>query len=230
MAFDEALLEEAAAERVATLRFYEWAEPTLSLGYFQAAADRGKHPASLDCPLVRRSSGGGAILHDRELTYSVTWPVERQLGAEADRLSAAIHEALIAALAELGVTARLCEQSSGAEIGEQPFLCFARRAVGDLLVGRSKIAGSAQRRRRGAILQHGSVLLASSPFAPELPGLVELTGRAILPESLAEVFQQALGDRFKRMWIRSAASGQIGQRTVTLLAERFASPAWTLRR
>src|ERR1700690_1334272 len=63
MALDEALLESADADGLATLRFYRWSEPTLSLGYFQAAADRRLHPASLDCTLVRRSSGGGAILH-----------------------------------------------------------------------------------------------------------------------------------------------------------------------
>src|SRR5690242_1143259 len=71
MAVDEALLETAADAGIATLRFYQWNEPTLSLGYFQAAAERNQHSMSSGCPLVRRASGGGAILHDRELTYSI---------------------------------------------------------------------------------------------------------------------------------------------------------------
>src|SRR5262245_57717493 len=75
MAVDEVLLTAAAASGQATLRFYTWNEPTLSLGYFQAAADRQQHAASLACTLVRRASGGGAILHDRELTYSVALPL-----------------------------------------------------------------------------------------------------------------------------------------------------------
>src|SRR5436190_15116613 len=74
MAIDEALLESAATDGVATLRLYQWSEPTLSLGYFQAAEERERHQASTNCPLVRRASGGGAILHDRELTYSLALP------------------------------------------------------------------------------------------------------------------------------------------------------------
>src|SRR6188474_2624923 len=74
MAVDEALLETAAISGLATLRFYTWQEPTLSLGYFQSAVDRDHHPDGRDCPLVRRASGGGAIIHDRELTYSIALP------------------------------------------------------------------------------------------------------------------------------------------------------------
>jgi lipoate-protein ligase A len=229
MAVDEALLEAAGEERIATLRLYEWAEPTLSLGYFQPVSERKQHPASLDCPLVRRSSGGGAILHDRELTYSFSTPVERHSAAEATRLSLSLHEALAAALAKLGVESHVC-QDAGAQNDRQPFLCFQRRATGDVLVADVKIAGSAQRRRWGAILQHGSVLLASSAFAPELPGLVELTGRAISAGSMAEVFREAVGDRFKLRWTSPGETAPIEHRVERLLAEKFASAAWNRRR
>ena len=229
MAVDEALLEAADAERIATLRLYEWAAPTLSLGYFQPAADRRQHPASLECPLVRRSSGGGAILHDRELTYSFATPIERQTVADAELLSMSIHESLATALARLGISAQLC-QYTGPRKAEQPFLCFARRAVGDLLVNDCKFAGSAQRRRRGAILQHGSVLLASSRFAPELPGLLELTGQAILAGSVGELFKAAFGDRFNVEWMAPAESSPIGKRAATLVAEKFGAAAWNLKR
>ena len=74
MALDEALLESAAERGSATLRFYRWSEPTLSLGYFQDYAERDSHAASRNCALVRRQTGGGAILHDRELTYSLAIP------------------------------------------------------------------------------------------------------------------------------------------------------------
>src|SRR3954464_5256758 len=74
MALDEALLHRAETDGMATLRFYGWREPTLSLGYFQQHADRALHPASENCTLIRRASGGGAILHDRELTYSIALP------------------------------------------------------------------------------------------------------------------------------------------------------------
>ena len=87
MALDEALLESAGDDPMATLRFYRWSEPTLSLGYFQRSAERAAHIASRDCPLVRRASGGGAILHDAELTYSLTIPTTDRWSAAAARLA-----------------------------------------------------------------------------------------------------------------------------------------------
>ena len=74
MALDETLLESAADGGESSLRFYGWSQPTLSLGYFQPYDDRCQHAASRNCPAVRRASGGGAILHDREITYSFALP------------------------------------------------------------------------------------------------------------------------------------------------------------
>ena len=82
MAVDETLLESAAETSATTLRFYRWDRPTLSLGYFQQTADRTQHPESADCPLVRRSSGGGAIVHDHELTYSLAAAKPHTLGRQ----------------------------------------------------------------------------------------------------------------------------------------------------
>ena len=179
MALDEALLESAGDEGVATLRFYRWSEPTVSLGYFQRAADRAAHAASRDCPLVRRASGGGAILHDAELTYSLAIPTADRWSAAARELHAAIHSALRDALKSFGVATHIfgCSNSESsvstceATIAENhrradaPFLCFQRRAPGDLLLSEAKIAGSGRRRHRAAVLQHGSVLLARSRLA-----------------------------------------------------------------
>ena len=74
MAVDQALLESVDKTQVPVIRFYQWESPALSLGYFQKMADRELHPASRDADCVRRATGGGAILHDRELTYSVALP------------------------------------------------------------------------------------------------------------------------------------------------------------
>ena len=95
----------------ACLRFYGWSEPTLSLGYFQTYADRKEHPPSLPCAAVRRLTGGGAILHDAELTYSIVLPGSHPLAARRDELYRAIHGCLIEALGHFGITARLCEAS-----------------------------------------------------------------------------------------------------------------------
>src|SRR5207237_8235421 len=74
MAIDEAMLLDAVETNIVSLRFYGWSEPTLSLGYFQRYAERENHAASLRCAVVRRQTGGGAILRDRELTYSIALP------------------------------------------------------------------------------------------------------------------------------------------------------------
>ena len=93
---------------VATLRFYQWSEPTLSLGYFQRYDDRHQHAASRKCAVVRRQSGGGAILHDRELTYSLTLPASHPLTRDATALYTAVHNAFIQALAPRLPVGRTC--------------------------------------------------------------------------------------------------------------------------
>ncbi len=212
MALDEALLEIAESDHAAWLRFYTWREPTLSLGYFQPHADRQLHRASANCPMVRRSSGGGAILHDRELTYSIVLPQSHPLARRAELLYQAMHATLIETLAELGIVATLCDGSplvaNSTPATTEPFLCFERHLHGDLLVGPHKVAGSAQRRHRGAVLQHGSVILARSKFAPELPGLADLAGHEISVDPLQEVWQKRLA---KRGRVRSADRRAFGE-------------------
>lgn len=213
MAVDEALLEQAADGGEATLRLYQWAEPTLSLGYFQAYADRAKHAASRDLPCVRRSSGGGALIHHHELTYSLTLPPEAVVGRDTRAMYCNAHRGVIAAFEALDLSIErltLCEPVPSDPPSEEPFLCFRRRADGDLLVGppqppsvvagvaaeavagRYKVGGSAQRKRRGALLQHGGVLLAQSASAPELPGLRELSIAETDPTELAPLLAEKL--------------------------------------
>ena len=91
----------------------------------------------------------------------------------------------------------------------QPFLCFQRRSPGDVLVGGVKIAGSAQRRCRGAVLQHGSLLLARSHAAPELDGLKELSGRAIVAEEMIQAWLERLAGALKITWRRRALRSRI---------------------
>ena len=79
MAVDETLLETAIASDLATLRFYRWREPTASLGYFQREADYFAETRLASLPAVRRLSGGGTLIHDRELTYSLILPASQRL-------------------------------------------------------------------------------------------------------------------------------------------------------
>lgn len=173
MAADEYLLRTAQPCSQPTLRLYQWSVPTLSLGYFQPYADRQQHAASAACPAVRRASGGGAIVHDREWTYSLCVPISNRWSSAASDLYAIIHQTLIDLLAHCGIPTEMSDQQTTAG-HSAPFLCFQRRAIGDLLCQGHKVAGSAQRRYQGALLQHGSVLFQRSSATPELPGISDL--------------------------------------------------------
>ncbi len=230
MAFDEALAELAAAENVATLRWYGWSEPTLSLGYFQAVADRVAHRSSVDCPLVRRASGGGAILHDVELTYSLTMPTgNRRSAADALRFYGGAHASIIRALVKHRVaTGGIVDHPPRGTA--EPFLCFQRRSKFDVLLADHKIVGSAQRRHRGAILQHGSILLAKSARAPELPGIADLTGAQFEPEQLANAVQTYFAECLRLEYRSGSNLLNISERAAEIERDKFAAADWTYRR
>lgn len=179
MALDEAMLEAAARGDSAYLRFYGWSEPTLSLGYFQRIAEVRADPRWQGRPIVRRPTGGGAIWHHRELTYAVAVPPDSPMVRPNTALYRAVHGAIAAVLAERGIPAqRRGDASPGPGDGpDRPLLCFTGRDPEDIVGLGHKLVGSAQRRRGGAVLQHGSVLLARSPDVPELPGICDVAGR-----------------------------------------------------
>jgi lipoate-protein ligase A len=224
------LLEQGSANATFCLRFYRWSEPTLSLGYFQPYADRQTHRASRDCALVRRTSGGGAILHDQELTYSLVAPARHLMSKETEWLYITVHEALIETLARFGVTASINRSNPRLRPEDEPFLCFERRAVGDVVLEGFKIAGSAQRRRHGAVLQHGSVLLGTSPFAPELPGISALTGKTIASEELSTAWLTALARSLGVAWRPERLSEHEIDTARRLEDEKFAHADWNQRR
>ena len=193
MATDEALLE-SAVHGVAALRFYGWSAATLSLGYFQSEGSRHADPRLAKLPLVRRASGGAALIHHHEVTYSLALPAGLPWQTGESWLCR-MHAIIAAALKESGVAAARHGLKA-----EQPFgglLCFEHFTPGDLLIGAGKIVGSAQRRQRGALLQHGSILLRQSEYTPALPGILELSGRALSPEevcaAVAQAFQRSTG-------------------------------------
>lgn len=164
MARDDALMTlVGTSHSLPTLRLYQWDRPTISLGYFQHFADyESLPPPAGGLPVVRRLTGGGAILHDLELTYSLTVPVDHPLLAHGhSRLYERAHDAVIETLTSLGIAAARCGTSDDSGAAKGPFFCFQRRHCYDVLVGGDKIAGSAQRRTRAAVLQHGSIVLSN---------------------------------------------------------------------
>jgi len=230
MAVDEVLLDWSAETGGCAWRFYQWEEPTLSLGYFQPEADRRSHHASASCPVVRRLTGGGAILHDDELTYSVVVPAGHPLGAARDRLYEAVHGSLIDVLSGQQLAAALRGPGTPSSAADEPFLCFARRTPGDVLMAGVKIAGSAQRRRRGAVLQHGSVLLGLSEAAPEIHAPRAMREAALSPEQLAEAWLPALARRLGFEFRRQGLCEAERRRAEQLVRDRYAREDWTMGR
>lgn len=158
MALDVALLARARDTGECVLRVYTWERPTLSLGRNQTAAglydlDRAR---AQGVDIVRRPTGGRAILHHREITYSVTAPAPAEDSLRSSY--ARINRLLVDGLRKLGVDARAAEASGRALLpGDTP--CFETPAEGELVVGSRKLVGSAQWREHGALLQHGSMLV-----------------------------------------------------------------------
>ncbi len=198
MAVDEALMRSVGGELESpnsppVLRFYQWSQPTLSLGYFQKHRARESHQSSMGCPMVRRNSGGGAIVHDQELTYSLTIPESHPLAGESPRLYELLHETLISVLSQMGAKAVL---NNGLDVDlEKNFLCFQRRAPNDVILEEHKICGSAQRKKFHSISQHGSVILETSQNAPEIIGINAINGTQLSISKISDEWKRGLENR-----------------------------------
>jgi len=244
MALDEALLEaRLAGASPPTLRFFAWAPPAISLGYAQALDERIDLEAAraLGVDLVRRPTGGSAILHEGpelELTYSVAAAAGDFPGAD-DLLASYrfIGAALAAGLMDLGVPVDLVP-ARPSDPAAMPAFCFARTASYELEVEGKKLVGSAQRRRGAGLLQHGSVLLGADParlarvFPREAPlaGLTTLEavlGRRPAYDQVAEALGRGFGLAHGVQLVPDAVSRREEEAAAALAADKYATPAWT---
>lgn len=210
-----------------TIRIYLWESPTLSLGYFQKHEDRYLHPSSNGCEFVRRNSGGGAILHDRELTYSLTVH-EDAIDSNSSWLYESTHRSIVAALARFGVQAEINEKLDRTR--ESEFLCFARRAPNDVLVGNYKVCGSAQRKKHGIIGQHGSIILNTSPFAPEIPGINDIADKTIDVEQFCEAWIPELESNLGRQAEVGGLTSRESRLAKLIEDVKFSTIKWNRRR
>ena len=228
MAIDHALLDAVDADPAsAVLRTYGWTAPTLSLGYFQAIADARADRRWDRLAIVRRPSGGGALLHHHELTYALVVPRAHPLPAKPSDLYRAVHAAIGSILSRHGIDS---ERRGEAERDGRPFLCFLDRDPEDLVLGAAKIVGSAQRRRPRAVLQHGSILVRRSTFAQELPGIEEVAGSTpevdVVAEWIARELPSALVMEPRPDSLREAE--ELAARELSLAV--YGDDGWTARR
>ena len=198
MALDEALL--ASTDPRPTLRFYTWKPHALSLGYFQRFEELQHHARG--CVLVRRFSGGSAIHHADELTFSIAASEGHALFfGEVRRSYERIHGILARSFEGLGVDATLRGSRALRSDRAGTGMCFHRSTPLDLAWDERKGVGSAQRRRGGRVLHHGSIKLGAGVLEE---GVAELRAHAprLEPSALARAlegsFERELGCAFSR--------------------------------
>jgi lipoyl(octanoyl) transferase len=246
MAVDEALLDGVAAGSAPpTLRFYQWAPPCLSLGYFQPFEVVDVAGClSLGVEVVRRPTGGRAILHDRELTYSVALPL-RLLGDDGavlpsyHRLSLALERGLN----RLGAPVVLAPESAAQSDPDHGPVCFDRPSAHEILLDGRKLVGSAQVRRATAILQHGSILiepridrLLACLRLPDGPaGRIEdgIAGLSEVgdfePARIAGALAEAFAEEFGANLVVSRLRPDERRAAEALAASKYQSVDWTER-
>ncbi len=253
MAVDEALLESIGREESApVLRLYAWKPACLSLGYAQPFADADlARLAAFGWDLVRRPTGGRAILHTDELTYSVIGPAdEPRLAGSVLESYRRLSEALLAALHDMGIPAESQAKIIHSNNRSAGAVCFETPSDYEITIGGKKLIGSAQARRKEGVLQHGSLPLygdlsritealvfpddaARQQAAERLLAratTVEISlGRRVSWDQAAEAFQNAFRSTLHLELAPSELTSAERERAQTLVKEKYNHPSWTQR-
>ncbi|MGQ9834808.1 MAG: lipoate--protein ligase family protein [Thermoanaerobaculaceae bacterium] len=247
MAVDEAVAwAVSCGQSPPTIRFFQWDPPCLSLGYNQPyeVVDEGFCRAN-GIAITRRPTGGRAVLHHRELTYSVVakwgWPPFGNGLQENYRL---ICEGLICGLRRLGVAAELSSAPPQLERPTGAAPCFMQPAGGEVVVKGRKLVGSAMRRWGAVLLQHGSLLLdwdsrwqagvlglaSDTGLRAGVVTLKELLGQEPSWETLVEALGHGLGLKLEADLLPGALTQQERNHAQWLAQEVYSSPAFVVHR
>jgi lipoyl(octanoyl) transferase len=241
MALDVGLMSRVRSSGESVFRVYSWRSPTLSVGRNQPT--KGCYDphrlAAEGIEIVRRPTGGRAVLHWRELTYSVTAPVRAE--ASTHETCAEINSLLLAGLRRLGAVATTLRSAAARVPSSHP--CFAEPSAGEIVAengaGAAKLVASAQVRENGVLLQHGSILiqddqsrvadLSLRPVAPPRgTTLQRMLGRAPSFSEIADALFAAV-----QRSTDPAATEVSAAEALPLAAPhvaRFRDPLWTWRR
>jgi lipoate-protein ligase A len=244
MSLDEAIAEAVRERRSPpTLRFYQWDRPSVSIGYFQKASDVNlDHCARKGYPLVRRLTGGRAILHDEELTYSISSFADPVFFKERlIETYTVISNALLRGLQLNGIDARIsCRKKRGAHYRDPS--CFRSMSYGEITVNRKKIIGSAQKRYANGFLQHGSLLFGfnadelcntlrgTGPDDRARIGSIRECGPGITPELLRRSLKEAFEKELNVKLVTDDPTKDELKAADRLVKTKYSTDAWNLMR
>ncbi len=247
MARDEAISRAVAAgDQPATLRFYAWRPPCISLGQAQRMRSVDLAACQADgVDVVRRPTGGLAILHTDEFTYSISLPIAHPIAA-GDVMTSyrRIAGAIVEALRRLGVSDANADRVAKEDKAKGP-VCFEAPSDYEVVGGGKKLVGSAQWRRVDGVLQHGSLplrgdiaricrYLIDAPSPDEVRAhagtLSQVVGRDVSWNEVAQAWQSAFADTLDIAFTPQPISEAELRATDELLASRYANDAWTKRR
>ncbi len=235
MALDEALSLSVREGAPATLRLYGWLRPSLSIGCFQKTGDIDTgYLNESGIPLVRRPTGGRAILHGEELTYSFSSKSEGPFSGGLIETYRSLSMAFSDALRRLGIPVAMEQKREGAYAGSP--LCFQSSSFGELSLNGRKLVGSAQRRWPEGFLQQGSIpyrvdrtalkkIFGSDGDAAGLMDIVPELAPGRLKEAVKEAFQVRFDVRL-RPSLPSAREEALAQG----LLRKYEGPEWQMRR
>ena len=239
MAMDEAVLTELQHKRsTPLLRIYKWIPPTITIGYFQPARDIDFDRCRDDgIGIVRRLTGGRAVLHNEELTYSILFTNEDFQPFRKKELFTFIARCLLDSLKSLGISSRIAEKSRGDLKSAD---CFAAPAQFEIEATEGKLIGSAQVIKDGVVLQHGAIPLtgsytAISKYLKGVGGSVKnasslhrASGLNIGEHDLLRALKQGFGGHL--LLDEGAFTKREEEKTLTLAKEKYPSDEWMFLR
>ncbi len=253
MAVDEAILHSVAAGKSPpTIRFYRWQPPAISIGYFQKLQKQINEAACKKhgVDVVRRLTGGRAVLHQHELTYSVIAPeTHPKVAGTILQSYLTISKGLLAGLANLGVKAQMVE--GGVESRHETAACFDAPSWYELVVNNKKLVGSAQTRKMGVLLQHGSVPVetdsqllfallnfsgdkvraaACERFSQKATCLAEAMGRKPFFHEITAAFRAGFAKGLEIELVDGELSEAEKEMAMQLAKEKYATREWNYKR
>jgi len=185
------------------------------------------NPLLAALPWVRRPTGGATLVHDCEVTYALALPPGVPWRTDEPWMPR-MHRIIAEALKSLGVPKRLSLVEKPNRPGD--VLCFQQHTPGDLVCDSAKIVGSAQRKHRRALLQHGGILLAQSRYTPQLPGLRELTGATLAAADVEAAIVAAFEKATSWTLTRGTWTQEERQQIETLASEKYGTAKWNEKR